>query len=63
MTVHELITALNALPGSAPVYIRQETLTANLAEVERVNETTYSFFGFQLPCVILEQHQKESPPP
>lgn len=54
MKVKELIKRLKSQNGEKEVFIRAQTLTGNIAEVDKIRKSTYGFFGKEIPCIILE---------
>lgn len=54
MTVRQLINRLKKHDPKKEVFLRTPTPTGNIAELERVEDSTYGFFGKDIPCIILD---------
>lgn len=53
MTVAELKKILNKYPDNMEVMTKKTELFGNVAYVNSVKENSYSFFGIDVPCVLL----------
>lgn len=53
MTVKDLRKALNDYPDDMEVLTKKTELFGNVADVNSVKEDSYSFFGVDVPCVLL----------
>ena len=54
MTIKELKEILYQYPDEFEVMTKKNNVCGNIGEVHHVNESSYSFFGIDIPCIILE---------
>lgn len=59
MTVKELRELLGTFPEDWPVFMRMHHVCGNITSVDRANESSYSFFGQSIPCVLINDEAEE----
>ena len=54
MTVKGLKEILTQYPDELEVMTKKNNICGNIGEIHHVNESSYGFFGKEVPCIILE---------
>ena len=54
MTVKELKEILAQYPDELEVMTKKNNICGNIGEIHNVKESSYGFFGIEIPCIILE---------
>jgi hypothetical protein len=61
MILKDLIKRLQKLEEKDPereVFLRMSNGIGNISSLEVIEDTTYGFFGKDVPCVILDRYKK-----
>ena len=54
MKVKELKEILAQYPDELEVMTKKNDICGNIGNIYNINESSYSFFGMEIPCIILE---------
>jgi len=55
MKVKDLIRKLKSKDGELEVFIPVSNGIGNISGVDTIKDSTYGFFGKQIPCILLEK--------